>query len=73
MNQRTNIVWTEQRAREVINQPEITDVSQYIEAHAFLIYMGEPYSQSFLGVISEDGTDIDWDMVDMMWGEMGDF
>jgi hypothetical protein len=35
--------------------------------------MGEPYSQSFLGVISEDGTDIDWDMVDMMWGEMGDF
>ena len=73
MNQRTNIIWTEQRAREVVDQPEITDVSQYIEAHAVLIYMGEPYSQSFLGVISEDGTNIDWDMVDMMWGEMGDF
>ena len=66
MNQRTNIVWTEQRAREVANR-EVENPSEFIEAHAFLIYMGEPYSQSFLGVISEDGTTIDWDMVDMMY------
>lgn len=69
MNQRTNIIWTEQRAREEKARwfTEKTDVYQFIEAQAFLIYMGEPYSQSFLGIISEDGRNIDWDMVDRMW------